>query len=733
MTTFETFSKIKKPTNYSPLRTINQIIMNRFFIKSASLFFILLWSCSPKVEAPQPFGAIPTKSQLDWHAMEYFSLVCYGLNTYTEQEWAYGDVDPQLFNPSNLDTDQWAKTASEAGMKGMILVAKHHDGFCLWPSKYTDYSVKSTPWKNGQGDVLGDLSKSCKKYGLKLGVYLSPWDRNHADYGRPEYVTYYHRQLEELLTEYGDVFEFWIDGANGGTGYYGGAHGTRSIDRRHYYGYDSIFAIVKKHQPGAVIFSDVGPGVRWVGNEGGIAGETNWNTINTGGMFPGETSPEFHRKLGVGDAGGAQWIPAEANTTLLWPKAWYYHTGHQPRSLENLMELYYTSIGRGSPLNLGLAIAPDGQLREVDVEALRSFKKQLELEFSDNKVATATITASDYRGNNRRFAPDKTVDADHTDTYWATNDSVQQADIIFEWKEEVSINRLVLQEHLALGQRVNEFEVLAQKNGKYEQIAKGTTVGYKRAIRFETVKTNRLRIVFNTDAPCLTISNIGIYRAPALLSDPVGQFDTKGYLKFEPIEGANIYYALGNAPEASDFTRYTAPVHLPLGGTLHQFAKNQQTGNRTNSVITRLGIAKSGWSIKVPGQNQASEMIDHDEKTVSILKKTRDGKKSVVIDLGKIYPLDAFGYLPRQDGKKDGIIDHCAFYTSKDGVNWGAPVFEGPFDNIANNPVKQIKPFQSGVHQARYVKLVAKSTLGNEAVISIAELDVFHKMSEFEY
>ena len=180
---------------------------------------VFFTSCTNKTQPPKPYGVLPTQSQLNWHKMEYFSLVCYGLNTYTEVEWAYGDVDPNLFNPSDLNTDQWAKIASQAGMKGLILVAKHHDGFCLWPSKYTDYSVAATPWKNGEGDILGDLSKSCKKYGLKLGVYLSPWDRNHAEYGKPKYVQYYYNQLEELLTKYGDIFEFWIDGANGGTGY----------------------------------------------------------------------------------------------------------------------------------------------------------------------------------------------------------------------------------------------------------------------------------------------------------------------------------------------------------------------------------------------------------------------------------------------------------------------------------------------------------------------------------
>jgi alpha-L-fucosidase len=340
---------------------------------------LLILSCTAQVEPPKPYGALPTESQINWHKMEYFSLVCYGLNTYTEQEWAYGDVEAKLFKPTDLDTDQWAKVAKDGGMKGLILVAKHHDGFCLWPSKYTDYSVKATPWKNGEGDVLGDLSKSCKKYGLKLGVYLSPWDRNHAEYGGPEYVEYYYKQLEELMTEYGDVFEFWIDGANGGTGYYGGARDNRSIDRGTYYGYQKIFDIVKKHQPNTVIFSDVGPGSRWVGNEKGVASETNWNTISTEGRFPGDGSPDYLTYLGTGKAGGKSWIPAEADTPLSTPHAWYHHTGGKPRSLKNMVDLYYTSIGRGALLNLGLAIAPSGIKEFYVLKMLQAQKHVLRL------------------------------------------------------------------------------------------------------------------------------------------------------------------------------------------------------------------------------------------------------------------------------------------------------------------------------------------------------------------
>ena len=703
----------------------------RFFAKLLGISSIFLGSCSSQVAPPQPYGPLPTKEQLDWHYMEYFSLICYGLNTYTEQEWAYGDVDPKLFDPSNLDTDQWAKVASEAGMKGLILVAKHHDGFCLWPSKFTDYSVKATPWKNGKGDVLGDLSESCKKYGLKLGVYLSPWDRNHAEYGRPEYVKYYYRQLEELMTEYGDVFEFWIDGANGGTGYYGGTNDTRSIDRRHYYGYDSIFAIVKKHQPRAVIFSDVGPGVRWVGNESGIAGETNWNTIDTNGMFPGESSPDFHRKLGTGEAGGKEWIPAEANTTLLWPKAWYYHTGHQPRSLKNLMDLYYTSIGRGAPLNLGLAIDPEGQIREMDVDALLSFKKQRDLEFSENKVGAAKIVASDHRGNSPEYSPLKTIDDETMNTYWATNDGVQNASITFSWDKPVEVNRLVLQEHIALGQRVQEFEVQIKESNGYKKIVEGTTIGYKRALRFDKVKTDDLRIVFKTGAPCLTISNIGLFLAPSLLSDPVYKFDLAGNLTFErdDVDKVRVFYALGDSPKATEFVMYTGPIALPLGGTVSFYAMDTESKSRTDMMTEKFSIPKSDWKVYANGKwqkNIGKHMIDGDRKTWYTLK---DGQvnRELAVDMGKILSIESFGYLPRQDGQRSGVVQQYEFYVSQDGLEWNAPVSSGFFDNIGNNPVRQVKYFQNGPHKARYVKLVAKSTLEKDSTVSIAELDVFHK------
>lgn len=694
-------------------------------MKTTYLFLLLFLSaCTQKQTPPAPYGPTPSEGQLSWHQMEYFSLICYGLNTYTEEEWAYGDVDTQRFNPSDLDTDQWAKVAHDAGMKGLILVAKHHDGFCLWPSQYTDYSVKSTPWKNGEGDVLGDLAASCKKYGLKLGVYLSPWDRNHPDYGRPEYVDYYYKQLEELMTNYGEIFEFWIDGANGGTGYYGGANEHRNINRKSYYGYDEIFSIVKRHQPNAVIFSDVGPGTRWVGNEAGIGSKTNWNRITTNGKFPGESSPEYTKKLGTGDPDGTAWIPAEVNTTLLWPKAWYFHTGHQPRSLSNLMDLYYTSIGRGSPLNLGLAIAPTGKIRDIDAQALLNFKKQVDREFAENLVLEANIQASDYRDKQAAFAPDKCLD-ENTDTYWATTDSVQQATLEIDFQKPVRFNRLLLQEYIALGQRIHEFALEVEENGEYRQIVNGTTVGYKRIVRFDAVKTSKARITLKTEAPCLTLSNLGFYNAPRLVADPIAHQDIHGKLHFNQEKGISVFYTLKEGTPTANFTKYSDPVDLSLGGKVYSYAKDEESGFQTDILINQFGIARDAWKISTTNlqvSKDAQKAIDNNPQTFYI----GDASTELIIDLNQKLKLNGFSYLPRQDGEKEGIIYEYAFFLSSDGKNWGPAKAEGTFSNIENNPIRQIITFDSA-ETARFIKLVAKSDIRQSGQAAFSEIEIFVK------
>jgi alpha-L-fucosidase len=234
------------------------------------------------VDPPAPYGPAPSARQLAWHELEFYGFLHFTVNTFTDKEWGFGDEQESVFNPTAFDAEQIVGAAKAAGMKGLILTAKHHDGFCLWPSKFTEHSVKNSPWKNGKGDVVKEIADACGKGGLKFGVYLSPWDRNHKDYGKPEYITYYRNQLRELLTNYGPIFEVWYDGANGGTGYYGGERGKRNIDAKTYYDWPSTTKIVRELQPNACMFSDAGPDVRWVGNEQGTAGDPCWSRQSRG-------------------------------------------------------------------------------------------------------------------------------------------------------------------------------------------------------------------------------------------------------------------------------------------------------------------------------------------------------------------------------------------------------------------------------------------------------------------
>jgi alpha-L-fucosidase len=297
----------------------------KFVLQAIMCCGLLTWlntvaAAGSKVVAPPlPYGPVPTERQLRWHEMEFYGFLHFTVNTFTDKEWGYGDEDEKVFNPTDFDADQIVSAARQAGMKGLILTAKHHDGFCLWPSQYTEHSVKNSPWKGGHGDVVKEVSTACRRHGLKFGVYLSPWDRNHKDYGRPEYITYYRNELRELLTNYGDIFTVWFDGANGGDGFYGGAREKRQIDNRTYYDWEHTWQIVRELMPGAVMFSDGGPDFRWVGNESGIAGDPCWETLNAAGRYPGGSSAH----LNSGERPGTHWLPAECDVSIR--PGWFYH------------------------------------------------------------------------------------------------------------------------------------------------------------------------------------------------------------------------------------------------------------------------------------------------------------------------------------------------------------------------------------------------------------------------
>jgi len=472
-------------------------------IKILSILILMLLGCQQ--EAPlTPVGPVPTPRQTDWQALEYYGFIHFNMNTFTNKEWGYGDEKPSQFNPTALDTDQWARIMKAAGMKGIIITAKHHDGFCLWPSAYTEHSVKNSPWRGGEGDLIQELSASCQKFGLQLGIYLSPWDRNHAAYGSPEYITYFRNQLTELLTQYGPIFEVWFDGANGGDGYYGGANEERRVDKKNYYDWANTYALVRKLQPNAVMFSDAGPDIRWVGNEKGYAAETTWSPIYRDSVYGG--MPDFHR-FASGQQNGTHWIPTETDVSIR--PGWYYHPEEddQVKSLDKLVDIYYNSIGLNSSLLLNIPVDNRGLIHENDAEKLLQLGAYVEATFAENILANAHVSSEQSRSG---LSASAILDGD-IETYWAAKDQADPVSLTVKLKNPEQANVFEVREFLPYGQRIKGFELEVLVDGIWKKVKEGTTVGNKRLIRFETATIEALRFTITEAKAAPVITEMGLY------------------------------------------------------------------------------------------------------------------------------------------------------------------------------------------------------------------------------
>jgi alpha-L-fucosidase len=489
---------------------------------------------SPEPVAPEPFGPVPDDRQQSWHQHEFYGFLHFSVNTFTDKEWGYGDERPEIFAPTAFDADQIVMAAAAGGMAGLILTCKHHDGFCLWPSKYTENSVKHSPWRDGKGDVVREIADACRRHGIRFGVYLSPWDRNHADYGRPAYVEYYKNQLNELTTLYGELFEVWFDGANGGDGYYGGARETRQIDRRSYYDWDNTWQIVRRNQPRAVMFSDAGPDVRWVGNEQGIAGDPCWSTLSTASLYPGFGGEQWatgveadmvkawasdEEMLNQGYRKGDTWLPAECDVSIR--PGWFYHPSEDDRvrSPANLLDLYFKSVGRGASFLLNLPPDRRGQLHENDVRSLAGFRQRLNEIFGRNLAQGARVTANNTRGNSSRFSPGNLVD-NSPGTYWATDDHAPAAEVVLEFPEAATFNVVSLREFLPLGQRIDRFALDIDQAGAWQEYHRGTAIGNRCLVRSATCTTKRLRFRVLESPVCPALSEISLFLDPAGQGEP---------------------------------------------------------------------------------------------------------------------------------------------------------------------------------------------------------------------
>lgn len=438
----------------------------------------------------------PSKAQLAWHDMEFYLFTHFGPNTFTDLEWGHGNEKEEVFNPAQLDCDQWCRIAKAAGAKGIIITAKHHDGFCLWPSKYSTHTVRESKWKNGKGDVLKELSASCKKYGLKFGVYLSPWDRNHPAYGTGKYNDVFANMLKEIFTNYGTIWELWWDGANGE-----GPNGKKQS-----YDFNRFEKLIRDISPNTIIFSDIGPDIRWVGNENGIAGKTNWNTLDTAGFMRGAGSPPTDT-LNTGNIYGKNWIPAECDVSIR--PGWFYHKKEDTlvKSPEQLFELYLKSVGRGACLLLN--VPPDGRglITQYDSAALIGFKKLKDESLKNNLAEKGTGYFVPHNG--------KRITKKINDAGGSTFESIilphlQSMGIVLS--EPQKMNCIVLTENLVTGQHCIRFTIRLM-NSKHELIKEinGTTIGHKRIITFPIKEASIIGLSINEQKGVTNISEIEAY------------------------------------------------------------------------------------------------------------------------------------------------------------------------------------------------------------------------------
>jgi len=490
-----------------------------------------LASCSaPQEPALAPNPQLPTARQLEWQALERCAFAHFGVDTFTDAEWGTGKEEESVFNPSDFDARQWVRALKDTGFRGLILTAKHHDGFCLWPSKFTEHSVKNSPWENGKGDVVREVSDACRELGLKFGVYLSPWDRHEPSYGdSPRYNQHYVDQLTELLTNYGPIFEVWWDGACGE-----GPNGKKQE-----YDWPRFREVVRKLQPNAVIFSDVGPDVRWVGNEKGFAGETCWGMISPEGKVPGIGAPS-EQELNEGLRDGTHWIPAECDVSIR--PGWFYHASQdaEVKSLWQLLDIWYASVGRGA--NLLLNVPPDrrGRFHENDVARLKEFDAALKAIFAHDLAAGRPLQRT-------------------------------SAGFEIDLGREVEADHLVLREDLRLGQRVARFHAEGFVDGAWREFLQGTTIGHKRVLRFPMGRLSRLRVVVDDARAEPQLAGIELYLAPPYTHLATRERSFVGSLEVELASDhtrSEIFYTLDGSEPTRASALTTGKLRLDRSCTL---------------------------------------------------------------------------------------------------------------------------------------------------------------------
>jgi len=674
-------------------------------------------------------NVVPSPRQLAWQEQEFIAFIHFGMNTFTDREWGLGTESPALFNPADLDARQWVKAMKDAGIKRAIVTAKHHDGFCLWPSKYTEHSVKSSPWRGGKGDVVGEVAAACKEYGLDFAVYLSPWDRHEPCYGdSPKYNEHFRNQLRELLTNYGTVTEMWFDGACGE-----GPNGKRQV-----YDWQSYYKLIRELQPSAVI-AIMGPDVRWVGTESGYGRETEWSVLPDiaqnldaiaagsqqnpvdGAFVPHDlTSEDLGSRTKLRNAKSLVWYPAETNTSIR--PGWFYHADQDARvkTPEKLVDIYYSSVGRNGVFLLNLPPDKRGRIHDNDIKNLMSMRKILDQTFGTDVLAGASATASSEQNDKTAACA---IDKDNS-SYWTTADGVSSATMECVFADTRTFDRALLQEYIRVGQRVEGFHLDAWDGQGWKQVVQGTTIGYKRLLRFPPVTTSRIRLVIDSSRTSPAISTFSLHKSPprVVIEHPAGGGfrDSLVVRLSADREGVPIYYTLDGTTPTLRSARYSSPIVLKNAATLVAVAALngelciESTEARFIKCRPMKGIVlEKPCDPKYHGHGDAT-LIDGHRAAVDFENEGWLGFNGddlvATVDLGTsgtIHKITA-GFL-QQQGSWIFLPSRVTFSTSIDGAHWKEQI-------VLDSPV--VRTEEVRIHdyicapaktRARYIKVVARS------------------------
>ena len=615
-------------------------------------------------EPPKPYGPLPTEQQVKWLRMEWYAFVHFGLNTYTDREWGYGDESPALFNPSEFNAEEIVKTFKDAGMNGMIYTAKHHDGFCTWPTESTEHNITKTPWKEGKGDVVREFADACRKHDFSFGTYLSPWDRNCAEYGRAGYLDVYYKQIQELLTNYGPIFEIWFDGAMGGDGYYGGARQDRNIGNAdNYYNYAHVVKMIRGLQPDCIIWGAAGRGdATWAGSEQGYA-----------------------RSYPLWNVRGDKWLSWEADTPINH-RGWFWHPGQgsHVKSPEDLMKIYMSSVGRGANLILNLAPNRNGKLDPADVAALQVFgKMRKELLANDYALDAKAAASSEYGYSN---SADKLTDGD-IESFWSPAEDDKNPTVEITLETPATFDVIRLREQIRLGQRVEAFQVDAWVDGAWKTIVAPGQPGQSE----DLPPRGKEWLKHVQDGRGYTIGN----QVMRWLSSPV----TTDKLRLTITRSKAV-------PCISEFSLLSMPK-----------ADAQQEG----TAAAEKGVLKpAGWTYGGFAAEKAALAFDNNPDTKWEIERCPSHFR---VDMKHEHTVSGFAYLPRQDGRTHGMTSRYRFETSTDGNNWTIAA-EGEFGNLRANPVEQIISITP--QKARYIRFFSTAALDGKAS-SVAEFRIYGK------